>query len=122
MTVTFDQKRMELVVHRDGEKRINKESTFYYELAKECKKNFGWDCIRKEMAKDGHMVDDGRFYLVDRKRRFCFYQTDWATYDLCRDYYNSNVEVRLPASDLRKEPRTPLLSLLKTSKEITQAR
>ena len=82
-----------LVGTRTGEK-ISSETKFYYKLSK-ILSILGLDCIRKEMAKDGHLVDDGRFYAVDRKRRFGFHQMDWATYDVCKDYFNKNQLVAL---------------------------
>ena len=89
-----------LVVKKEvGDKNIYKESTLYHNIAKIAKAQFGWDVIRKEMVKDGNLVDDGRFYIVDRKRRFAFYQNDWATYDICRDYFNRGEAVYLVAHD-----------------------
>ena len=106
----------ELIVSREAEdKRIEKESTFYFKLAKKVKDVFGWDTIRKEMCKDGHMVDNGQFYLVDRKRRFAFYQTDWATYDVCRDYFNVGYAVRLVPHDMRTDTAIPLTNWLKAA-------
>ena len=102
-----------LSVQREkGEPRIQYESTFYYRLAKEAAKKFGWDAIRKEMCKDGHMVDDGRFYLVDRKRRFAFFQEDWETYDVCKDYFNQGLEIVLAPLDMRGK-EMPLYKWLK---------
>lgn len=101
-----------LVVTKEDGERIQKESTFYYQLAKAVKGKYGWDTIRKEMVKDGHMVDDGRFYLVDRKRRFAFFQGDWATYDVCRDYFNCGMEVRLIPHDMRDDTKVPLADWL----------
>ena len=97
-----------------GEKdaAISKESTFYYQLAKEVNKLFGWDTIRKEMCKDGHMVSDGQFYLVDRKRQFGFFQTDWATYDVCKDYYNKRDVVVLSVHDMREDTTIPIYDYL----------
>lgn len=83
-----------LVVGASNGEKISAESTFYYKLSK-LLSILGLDCIRKEMAKDGHLVDDGRFYSVDRKRHFAFYQTDWATYDVCKDYFNKSKPIPL---------------------------
>ena len=95
MKIYRDTKNNLVVLREDGEKRLYLESTFYRHLADQINKLLHINTIPKEMFKDGHMVDNGRFYLTDRKRRYCFYQNDWATYDINRDYFNKNIPVTL---------------------------
>ena len=114
MKIILKQNGILTVTREKRDKRIQKESTFYYKLAKAVGKAFGWNAIRKEMWKDGHLMDNGRFYLVDRKRRFAFYQNDWATYDICRDYFNCGKEVCLIPHDMRDDSHVPLTDWLKT--------
>lgn len=96
MKIYRDQKTGEILIFREKHERtLYKESTFYRRLAEWINKLFHTDIIPKEMWKDGHLVDNGQFYAVDRKRRFGFYQTDWASCCVCRDCFNKNIPVRL---------------------------
>jgi hypothetical protein len=50
------------------------------------------------MCKDCCLADEGRFNLVDRERRYCFFQEDWGTYDINRDIFNQGLPVELTLS------------------------
>lgn len=95
MLVFRDDKNDLIVLRGTGEKRLYLESTFYRHLADCINAKLGTDMIPKEMYKDHHLVDRGRFYLVDRERRYAFVQNDWATYDVNRDYFNKGVPLEL---------------------------
>ena len=95
MKIYRDANNNLVVLRESNEKRLYLESTFYRHLANQINKLLSIDTIPKEMCKDGHMVDNGRFYLTDRKRRYYFYQNDWATYDINRDYFNKNIPITL---------------------------
>lgn len=97
MVVTMNDNKS-ITVTREGSKKLYKESTFYRKVA-DVLNTCGFDVIPKEMCKDGHMVDNGRYYVTDRKRKFGWYQADWATYDICRDYYNKDIPVTLIYND-----------------------
>ena len=56
-------------------KNIYKESTLYYHIAKHLN-NMGYDVIRKEMVKDGHMVSEKVYYIRDKKWRYCFWDVE----------------------------------------------
>lgn len=58
------------------------ESTFLYHVKKELEKQ-GYNCIKKRMWKDGHMVDDRQQYIRDRKTNWgwCIYNDCWAVHD-----------------------------------------
>lgn len=84
-----------IVIREKDEKRLYLESTFYRNLSRAFNKLLGTDTIPKEMYKDGHMYPNEQFYLVDRKRRFGFYQNDWATFDINKDYFNKQIPVAL---------------------------
>ena len=78
-----------LVVTRGKDNAIYKESTLMYYIAKALSE-YGEDVIRKEMCKDGHLVNNGVYYVVDRKRRYCYYDDDYAVRDICKDYNDGN--------------------------------
>ena len=69
------------------DKRLYKESTVWYHIKEELNKQ-GYDFIKKEMAKDGHMVDDGEYYIRSRDKSIRIYQNDYATESIV-DKYNS---------------------------------
>jgi hypothetical protein len=56
------------------------ESTFLYHVKKKLQ-GAGYDCIKKRMWKDGHMVDDTQQYIRDRKGEWCIYNPAYAVYD-----------------------------------------
>ena len=100
--LVFRKKNNDLVVLKEkAEKRLYLESTFYRHLADAVNRCLRVNTIPKEMYKDGNLVDNGRFYLVDRKRRYCFYQNDWDSYDINRDYFNVGMPVVLSFSWLQ---------------------
>ena len=56
------------------------ESTFLYHVKQELQ-NQGFDCIKKRMWKDGHLVDDNQQYIRDRKCRWYIWNGCWAIWD-----------------------------------------
>jgi len=56
------------------------ESTFLYYIKKQLQ-SAGYDCIKKSMWKDGHLVDDNQQYIRDRKGEWCIYNDAYAVYD-----------------------------------------
>ncbi len=73
-----------ILVTKDGDNKTNKESTFFYHLAKELsnmsfcgEKHF----FRKEMAKDGHMVNNGVYYITNKDRSVRVYDANYAMRD-----------------------------------------
>src|SRR5512135_2206665 len=66
------------------------ESTFLYHVLQELKK-MGYDCIKKRMWKDGHMVDDTQQYIRDRKCRYGFYNAFYAIFDAGEQFNQEGV-------------------------------
>ena len=68
----------------EGEKcPFKTESAFWYWLKQQINEmtvcGFAGDVVKKEMHKDGHMCGgDGVYYLRDRKRRYCIYDSHYA--------------------------------------------
>jgi len=56
------------------------ESTFLYHIKKQLQ-SAGYDCIKKRMWKDGHLVDDNQQYIRDRKGEWCIYNDAWQIFD-----------------------------------------
>ncbi len=75
------------------------ESTFLYHVKKELEKQ-GYDCIKKRMWKDGHMVDDNQQYIRDRRGNWCMYNDAWQIYD-AGEKFNQNRVVYLRYEDWR---------------------
>lgn len=73
------------------------ESNLFHAIKTQLKR-FGWDVIKKRMAKDGHMVDDMQQYIRTRKMTgewaFCIYNTHWQIEGAEVDW-NKNGKVRL---------------------------
>lgn len=73
------------------------ESTFLYHIKKKLQA-VGYDCIKKRMWKDGHIVDDNQQYIRDRKYEWCIYNDTWAIYD-AGEKFNENGIVYLRFED-----------------------
>jgi hypothetical protein len=61
------------------------ESTFLYHIKKQLIKA-GYDCIKKRMWKDGHMVDNTQQYIRDRKGEWCIYNDNYFLYDAGEEF------------------------------------
>jgi hypothetical protein len=87
MKVTVDKINGKVMVEKEkGDPNFKRsgwgdaESTFLYHVKQELQKQ-GYDCIKKRMWKDGHLVDDTQQYIRDRKGNWCVYNWMYATYD-----------------------------------------
>jgi hypothetical protein len=87
MIVTLDKEHGRVYVTKQkGDPRFSRsnwadaESTFLYHVKQELIKQ-GYDCIKKLMRKDGHMVDDTQQYIIDRKGDWCIRNNFYAVYD-----------------------------------------
>jgi hypothetical protein len=72
------------IFHRSG--WADAESTFLYHVKQELEKQ-GFDCIKKRMWKDGHMVDDEQQYIRDRTPDY-----KWAIYNDCWTVHDAGME------------------------------
>jgi hypothetical protein len=67
--------------------RINSESTLFYEIKKELKRQ-GYDCIKKRPDRDGHMTS-APFYIRARDKSWCI--------------LDQRHEIRNPADEINRE-------------------
>lgn len=94
-----------------GDPRIQNESGLFYKLRNVLKK-MGEDVIKKEMAKDGHMVSDRIFYVrsrnVNRPGAYGIFDNDYAVRDAAKTY-NERGEITLMMISLLEgyEPDSP---------------
>lgn len=87
MKVTLDKEKGKVWVLREtGDPTFKRsgwadaESTFLHHVKQELIKQ-GYDCIKKRMWKDGHLVDDTQQYIRDRKATWCIRNNFYAVYD-----------------------------------------
>lgn len=73
------------------------ESTLLYHIEKQLQ-SIGYDCIKKRMWKDGHLVDDNQQYIRDRKWEWCIYNDGWMIFD-AGEKFNENGVVYLRWED-----------------------
>lgn len=104
MEITINSKTQTLFIKREpGENRIEKESTFFYHLAKEleAKKIFGnLHFFRKEMGKDGNMVCDG--YYARSKDRSIMVFDEYGYTRYIEKEFNKGKTLELTYADFRK--------------------
>lgn len=104
MEITINPKTQTLFIKREpGENRIEKESTFFYHLAKELesKKIFGnLHFFRKEMGKDGNMVSDG--YYARSKDRSIMVFDEYGYTRYIEKEFNKGKTLELTYADFRK--------------------
>lgn len=87
MEVTIDKEKHMVTVRKEkGDPFFHRtdwglaESTFLHHVKLELIKQ-GYDCIKKRMWKDGHLVDDNQQYIRDRKGEWCIYNDAWMIFD-----------------------------------------
>ena len=68
------------------------ESVFLYHVKKKLQ-GAGYDCIKKRMWKDGHMVDDAQQYIRDRNPdyKWCIYNDGWMIYDAGKKFNQNGI-------------------------------
>jgi hypothetical protein len=99
MRVEFNKSGIVVVYKEEGDPVFKRtqwalaESTFLYHLKLELIKK-GYDCIKKRMWKDGHLVDDTQQYIRDRKGKWCIYNGFYSVYD-AGEYFNEHGVVDL---------------------------
>jgi hypothetical protein len=91
MKVFFSPKRAFLHVVRDdaNDSRVKDESHFFYQVKLALMRK-GFDVIKKEMAKDGHLTSEGRYYVRSRRGRpndnFAVYYDHYQLRDVAEEY------------------------------------
>jgi hypothetical protein len=78
-----------LVSKDETDTRMGKESTFFYHLAKKLSEvGFCGEShfFRKEMAKDGHYVDNHVFYATNKERSVRVYDNRYAIRDAAKAF------------------------------------
>lgn len=86
--VTVEKEPGDIHFYRSG--YTDAESIFLYHVKKELIKQ-GYDCIKKRMYKDGHMVDDLQQYIRDRKSTWFIFNRDYAIYDAGEQFNKKGV-------------------------------
>jgi hypothetical protein len=104
MLISIDREHHNVAVERQegdpvfhNSKWASAESTFLYHIKKQLQ-SVGYDCIKKRMWKDGHLVDDEQQYIRDRKGEWCIYNDAYAIYD-AGEKFNQNYLVYLRYED-----------------------
>lgn len=82
------------VTREPGDKAIYSDSALLYRIKTELNK-FGFDFIKKRMAKDGHLADESQQYIRSRKpgkhESAAFWWANYAIYPAYRDYNDGRV-------------------------------
>jgi len=99
-----------LIVSRGAGKKIYSESAFFHKLKLELIK-VGFDVIKKEMAKDGHMVSEGIYYVRSRNMNkpgaFMVWDGDYQIRATYTPYNEDDGWVRLSVEKPEPEPSKP---------------
>ena len=72
MKVILDLENGICTVLREDGPKIYKETALFHAVKKELIKQ-GYNVIKKLMWKDGHLVDDNRYYIRERKGKFAIH-------------------------------------------------
>ena len=92
-----------LVLTKEPGDRLYRDQTLLYHAAKQLN-TAGYDVIRKDAGKDGNLTSEGNFYVVDRKRRFCWHD---GMYQIRRTVDEFNGDGRVVLDDLGLSERLP---------------
>jgi hypothetical protein len=81
-----------------GEARISNESNLFYKL-RNVLRRVGEDVIKKEMAKDGHMVSEHVFYVrsraIGRPGSYAIYDEHYAVRDAAKEFNEGSVTLSI---------------------------
>ncbi len=103
MRLLRSQNRVKLI-RESGDRALRNESDLFYQLRNLLLAE-GEDVIKKEMAKDGHMVSDGIYYVRSRKigrpGAFAIWDANYQIRD-SREDFNSEGEVTLVLESMEK--------------------
>lgn len=95
------------VQRKPGDDRVGSESAFWY-MIKYWLRTQGYDVIKKEMAKDGHMTSEGRYYVRTRTgllHNFAIFDDNYMLRSISADY-NKGKELTLTVMQgIMKEPK-----------------
>jgi hypothetical protein len=95
-----------------AERFVRNESDLFYRL-RNVLIRLGYDVIKKEMVKDGHMVSSGVYYVRSRKvypGAFAIWNSDYAIRNAGMEY-NRDGEVELTIISLEEGEQAPDLQL-----------
>ena len=73
--------------------RFKNESQLLHHVKLELIKQ-GYDVVKREMVKDGHLVSEGVHYIRDRKGKFAIWNGDYQVVDAAK-YWNKHNHVFL---------------------------
>lgn len=95
-----------LVVTRGNDKKVYTESGFFYQLKNALIKD-GYDVIKKEMVKDGHMVSENVYYVRSRNMKkpgaFMAWDTAYAIRGTYEPYNDGEVTLTIEWAEV--EPK-----------------
>jgi hypothetical protein len=85
---------MAIVRKEDKDKKIYRDSELFHKIKRELQA-LGFDCIKKERVKDGHLVSEGEYYIRDRKWEWWIFNPDYQIQAAYQDYNEGKVTLRL---------------------------
>lgn len=91
MILRFDQGGL-TVTREASDKRIPKESTFYYYVVQQLR-NQGYDVVRQVPSKDGHLTG-APFYIRERKGEWALFHNEYAIVS-AHEEFNKRRSIRL---------------------------
>jgi len=74
-----------IVRKEESDKRFRSDSQFFYALRNALRAQ-GRDVIKKLMAKDGHMVSAGVYYIRDRKGAYAIHDQNYQIASAAEDF------------------------------------
>ena len=76
------------------DKKVYSDSILFYKIKKELQA-LGFDCVKRLMWKDGHLVDEREHYIRDRKGKWVMWNPNYQVRSAYEDYNKGKVVLRL---------------------------
>ena len=76
------------------DKKVYSDSALFYKI-KKALQALNFDCIKKLMVKDGHMVSEGIYYVRDRKGEWALWNPNYQVRSAYQDFNKGKVVLRL---------------------------
>jgi len=83
-----------MVIREKKDPKIYSESLLFHKIKKILQAK-GYDCIKKPMSKDGHLVSDHVYYVRDRKWAWCLWDGNHQIKLAYADYNSGELTLRL---------------------------
>jgi len=95
MWIEFNFQENSAIIRKEpNDEKVYCDSVLFYKI-KIALQKIGFDCIKRLMWKDGHLVDEREHYIIDRKSKWFMWNPNYQVRSAYEDYNDGKVILRL---------------------------